>query len=100
MDPTRTPGYKHQDPLTGCLLQFLDSLHEDSWLIHTMQRSEDWLATLRPVATRDLHQLQGRGNFHFWNLGVHNHEAQHPNIVCQLTLPSLTPPLASSKKPE
>jgi hypothetical protein len=46
MDPTGTPGYKHQDLLTGCLLQFLDSLCEDSWLIPTMQRSKDWLETL------------------------------------------------------
>jgi hypothetical protein len=46
MDPTRTPGYKHQNLLTGSLLQFLNSLHEDSWLIPTMWRSEDWLETL------------------------------------------------------
>jgi hypothetical protein len=46
MDPTRTPGYKHQDPFTGCLLQFLDSLHKDSWPIPTIWRSEDWLKTL------------------------------------------------------
>jgi hypothetical protein len=46
MDPTRTLGYKHQEPLTECLLQFLDSLRKDSWLIPTMRRSEDWLETL------------------------------------------------------
>jgi hypothetical protein len=46
MDPTRTPGYKHQDPLTGRLLQFLGSLHKDSWLKPTMLRLEDWLETL------------------------------------------------------
>jgi hypothetical protein len=46
MDPTRTPDYKHQDPLTGRLLQFLDSLHEDSWLIPTIRSLEDWLKTL------------------------------------------------------
>jgi hypothetical protein len=65
-----------------------------------MQRLEDWLETLRPMATRDLHQLQGRGNLHFWSLGVCYHEGHHPNTVCQLTLPFPTPPLASSKKPE
>jgi hypothetical protein len=46
MNPTGALGFKHQDPLTGLLLQFLDSLHEDSWLIPTMQRSEDCLETL------------------------------------------------------
>jgi hypothetical protein len=28
MDPTRTPGYEHHQPLTERLLRFLDSLRE------------------------------------------------------------------------
>jgi hypothetical protein len=45
-------------------------------------------------------RFQGRGNLHFWSLGVCHYETHHPNAICQLTLPSPTPPLASSKKPE
>jgi hypothetical protein len=41
MDPTRTPGYKHHGPLTERLLQFLDSLQEDGWLIPAIRSSED-----------------------------------------------------------
>jgi hypothetical protein len=100
MDPTRTPGYKHHGPLTERLLQFLHSLRKDGWLVPAIRSPKGWLETLRPVAARDLHQLQGRGNFHFRSLGVCHHEDHHPNTVCQLTLPSPTPPLANSKKPE
>jgi hypothetical protein len=46
MDPTGTRGYKHHGPLKECLLQFLDSLREDGWLIPAIRSSEDWLETL------------------------------------------------------
>jgi hypothetical protein len=45
MDPTGTPGYKHHGPLTEHLLQFLNSLHEDGWLLPAIRSSEDWLQT-------------------------------------------------------
>jgi hypothetical protein len=43
MDPL---GYKHHAPLTEHLLQVLDSLHKDGWLIPAIPSSEDWLETL------------------------------------------------------
>jgi hypothetical protein len=46
MDPTGTMGYKHHGPLTEHLLQFLDSLHEDGWLLPTIRSLEEWLKTL------------------------------------------------------
>jgi hypothetical protein len=72
------------------------------WMANTCHMESRGLArdSLRPVATRDLHQLQARGNSHFRSLGVCHHETHHPNAVCQLTLPSPMPPLVSSKKPE
>jgi hypothetical protein len=46
MNPTGTLDSEPLQSLIRHLLQFLDSLREDSWLIPTMRRSEDWLETL------------------------------------------------------
>jgi hypothetical protein len=46
MDPIRTPGYEPHQSLTEHLLQFLDSLREDSWLIPAIHDSEDWLEAI------------------------------------------------------
>jgi hypothetical protein len=46
MDPTRTLDYEPHRPLTECLLQFLDSVHEDSWLIPAIHCSENWLQAI------------------------------------------------------
>jgi hypothetical protein len=46
MDPIRTTGYEPHQSLTECLLQFPDSLCEDSWLIPAIHSSEDWLQAI------------------------------------------------------
>jgi hypothetical protein len=46
MNPTGTLDYKPLQSLTRHLLQFLDSLHEDSWLIPAIRGPEEWLETI------------------------------------------------------
>jgi hypothetical protein len=46
MDPTRMMGYEPHQSLTEHVLQFLDSLHKDSWLIPAIHGSEDWLKAI------------------------------------------------------
>jgi hypothetical protein len=46
MDLTGILHYKYHGPLTECLLQFLNSLREDGWLLPVIQSQEDWLETL------------------------------------------------------
>jgi hypothetical protein len=46
MNPTGTLDYEPLQSLTRHLLQFLDSLCEDSWLIPAIRGPEEWLKTL------------------------------------------------------
>jgi hypothetical protein len=46
MIPTGTLDYEPLQSLTRCLLQFLDSLCEDSWLIPAIRGPEEWLETI------------------------------------------------------
>jgi hypothetical protein len=46
MNPTETPSYEPLQSLTRHLLQFLDSLREDSWLLPAIRDPEEWLETI------------------------------------------------------
>jgi hypothetical protein len=46
MNPTGTLDYESLQSLTRHLLQFLDSLWEDSWLIPAIRGPEEWLETI------------------------------------------------------
>jgi hypothetical protein len=46
MNPTGTLDSEPLQSLTRCLLQFLDSLREDSWLTPAIRDPEEWLETI------------------------------------------------------
>jgi hypothetical protein len=65
-----------------------------------MRRLEDWLETLYDLWLQGPFINFREEEIFIFGAWVYAIVRHHPNIVCQLTLPSPTPPLASSKKPE